>query len=209
MPLRCDGKGTQRPPSPDTMFYRAFGTELVSSLETDNMIIFFMLSDGRWRRGEDGREGVTPLTKRGDGEKIVCQVPENRKTAFSPAQCAWKAIREVDGFYGQWGGWNVRRPTEAGILALWRDCSSHDAFMSDVHDSIFHGTKQEQPMNAFPSPCWRASRPFPWKEAPSAGHCPADGSAQAMINFILNGSTPSSGNKVWSERRLRLSWAGR
>jgi len=30
-----------------------------------------------------------------------------------------------------------------------------------------------------------------------------------MINFILNGSTPSSGNKVWSERRLRLSWAGR
>ncbi|MEW9033307.1 MAG: YdbC family protein [Planifilum fimeticola] len=74
---------------------------------------------------------------------IVCQVPENRREAFSRAQCAWKAIRDVDGLYGQWGGWNVHRPAEAGILALWRDCSSHDAFMSQVHDSIFHATKQE------------------------------------------------------------------
>jgi hypothetical protein len=75
---------------------------------------------------------------------IICQVPENRREAFSRAQCAWKAIRDVDGLYGQWGGWNVHRPAEAGILALWRDRSSHDAFMSQVHDSIFHATKQEQ-----------------------------------------------------------------
>src|SRR5690606_18308005 len=82
VPLRCDGKGTQRPPSPDTMFYRAFGTELVSSLETDNMIIFFMLSDGRWRGGEDGREGVTPLTKRGDGEKSCAKCLKIGKRPF-------------------------------------------------------------------------------------------------------------------------------
>lgn len=75
---------------------------------------------------------------------IVCRVPENRKKAFFRAQCAWKAIRDVDGFHGQWGGWNVRRPTEAGIFSLWRDSSSYDAFMTHVHDSIFHGTKQEQ-----------------------------------------------------------------
>lgn len=75
---------------------------------------------------------------------IVCQVPENRKKVFSQAQCSWKVIRDVDGFYGQWGGWNVRRPTEAGILSLWRDSSSYEAFMSHVHDSIFHKTKQEK-----------------------------------------------------------------
>lgn len=75
---------------------------------------------------------------------IECQVPENRKKTFSHAQCAWKAIRDVEGLFGQWGGWNVRHPTQAGILALWRDFTSYDAFMSQVHDSIFHGIKQEQ-----------------------------------------------------------------
>lgn len=74
---------------------------------------------------------------------IVCQVPETQKRAFSQAQSAWKAIKNDDGFYGQWGGWNYHRPTEAGILALWRDSSSYDAFMSHVHDSIFLAVKQE------------------------------------------------------------------
>jgi len=75
---------------------------------------------------------------------IVCHVPETQKGAFSRAQRAWSALRNADGFYGQWGGWNYHRPTEAGILSLWRDQPSYDAFMSRVHDSIFLANKQEQ-----------------------------------------------------------------
>ncbi|SFJ17274.1 DUF4937 domain-containing protein [Thermoflavimicrobium dichotomicum] len=73
---------------------------------------------------------------------IVCQVPEEQKAAFTEAQTIWSALADVDGFYGQWGGWNVLQSTEACILGLWRDLSSYESFMSNVHDTLFLGSNQ-------------------------------------------------------------------
>lgn len=75
---------------------------------------------------------------------IVCQVSDQQQTSFTQAQTMWRVLEDVDGFYGQWGGWNIHQPTEACIINFWRDQSSYDSFMSNIHDSIFHTNNQAQ-----------------------------------------------------------------
>jgi heme-degrading monooxygenase HmoA len=74
---------------------------------------------------------------------IVCQVPDEKREAFSKAQEAWKALTGADGFYGQWGGWNLHRPSEACIIAFWRNQNAYDQFMSSLHDTIFQANQQQ------------------------------------------------------------------
>jgi heme-degrading monooxygenase HmoA len=75
---------------------------------------------------------------------IACQVREGQKQSFSRGQEQWRAVREVDGFLGQAGGWNVSDPAEAVILAFWRDEAAYRAFMANHHDPIFAKTRQQQ-----------------------------------------------------------------
>ncbi|MBA4494391.1 YdbC family protein [Paenactinomyces guangxiensis] len=74
---------------------------------------------------------------------IVCQVPGEKREAFSQAQEAWKILKDADGFYGQWGGWNIYRPSEACIISLWQDQNTYDRFMSFDHDTIFRANQQQ------------------------------------------------------------------
>lgn len=40
---------------------------------------------------------------------IYCKVEEEKKELFSKAQEKWQAIQHLDGFHGQFGGWNEMR----------------------------------------------------------------------------------------------------
>jgi hypothetical protein len=73
---------------------------------------------------------------------ILCRVPADGCAAFSKAQQAWQALHGVDGFGGQWGGWEAHDPQEAGILGLWRDRAAYQHFMEHVHDTIFQKSDQ-------------------------------------------------------------------
>jgi hypothetical protein len=46
------------------------------------------------------------------------------KLPFSIAQERWGNLKDVDGFLGQIGGWDVNDPFEAGILSFWKDSNS-------------------------------------------------------------------------------------
>ncbi len=74
---------------------------------------------------------------------IICQVPLEHRQAFSRGQECWAALGDLEGFAGQTGGWTRADSSEAVIVGLWRDESSYDHFMSDVHDSIFESGGQK------------------------------------------------------------------
>ncbi|MGZ4134180.1 MAG: YdbC family protein [Tumebacillaceae bacterium] len=74
---------------------------------------------------------------------IVCQVSEETRDAFSSSQSEWTALKHVDGFIGQIGGWNTENPLEACILAFWRDEEAYQAFMTHHHDMILANNKQQ------------------------------------------------------------------
>ncbi|MBL0387152.1 YdbC family protein [Tumebacillus sp. ITR2] len=73
---------------------------------------------------------------------IVCRVPDGLHAAFSKAQTGWSALQGVDGFGGQWGGWNVFDSEEACIIGLWRDAEAYRFFMEQIHDIIFEKSAQ-------------------------------------------------------------------
>ncbi|PWK15850.1 YdbC family protein [Tumebacillus permanentifrigoris] len=73
---------------------------------------------------------------------ILCRVPTEGRAAFSKAQENWQALQGVDGFGGQWGGWNADDVQEACILGLWRDLAAYQQFMANVHDTIFEKSDQ-------------------------------------------------------------------
>jgi heme-degrading monooxygenase HmoA len=75
---------------------------------------------------------------------IVCKVNMDLKVEFSKAQEQWAALKEVQGFLGQIGGWNLKQPFEACILSFWQDHVSYQNFMSRIHDQIFYQSNQEQ-----------------------------------------------------------------
>ena len=74
---------------------------------------------------------------------ILCTVKPENKIAFSKAQDMWQKTKEVKGFIGQLGGWNMNSLNEAVILSFWQDKSSLDSFMALLHDDIFHKNKQQ------------------------------------------------------------------
>lgn len=73
---------------------------------------------------------------------IVCEVAEEDREAFSVAQRSWAALRSVDGFLGQVGGWNVKSAGQACIVGLWADVGAYERFMREVHDSVFETSGQ-------------------------------------------------------------------
>ncbi|MDN4593666.1 YdbC family protein [Polycladomyces subterraneus] len=75
---------------------------------------------------------------------IVCNVPEEKREAFSLAQQQWSALRDVPGFVAQFGGWNAVNPAEACIVGLWKDRDSYTAFMEKIHDEIYISRGQQE-----------------------------------------------------------------
>ncbi|MCZ6837622.1 MAG: DUF4937 domain-containing protein [Planctomycetota bacterium] len=74
---------------------------------------------------------------------INCRVSQADRPAFSAAQQAWRALGELDGFHGQFGGWSLDKPELACILGIWKHMASHKRFMSDTHDSITSKSGQD------------------------------------------------------------------
>jgi heme-degrading monooxygenase HmoA len=73
---------------------------------------------------------------------IICTVPDNKKEEFSKAQEKWSKTSESDGFIAQTGGWNLKNPSEACIIAFWKDKDSLQNFMDNLHDVIFIDNQQ-------------------------------------------------------------------
>lgn len=74
---------------------------------------------------------------------IRLAVPDGSRDAFSKAQEQWSALRDVQGFLGQIGGWSERTNDEACILAWWRNEETYRAFMQNEHDAIAGQSRQE------------------------------------------------------------------
>lgn len=74
---------------------------------------------------------------------ILCNVPEKKKALFSQAQKQWDALKSLDGFLGQIGGWDINNSLKAGIISFWRDRGSYQLFMDHKHDEIFAANKQK------------------------------------------------------------------
>jgi heme-degrading monooxygenase HmoA len=73
---------------------------------------------------------------------IVCTIVPAKRKLFSESQAKWGEVRHVPGFLGQLGGWNVKDPSEACILAFWENEERYKAFMEKHHDPIYETTNQ-------------------------------------------------------------------
>ncbi|WP_439019650.1 DUF4937 domain-containing protein [Bacillus thuringiensis] len=71
---------------------------------------------------------------------IYCKVEEEKKELFSKAQEQWRDIQYLDGFHGQFGGWNEN---EACVFTLWNDRGAYQSFMNGAHDTIYLNSNQE------------------------------------------------------------------
>ncbi|EJS68109.1 YdbC family protein [Bacillus cereus] len=71
---------------------------------------------------------------------IYCKVEEEKKALFSRAQEKWRDLQHLDGFHGQFGGWNE---DEACVFTLWEDSSKYQSFMNGAHDTIYLNSNQE------------------------------------------------------------------
>ncbi|MED0973167.1 DUF4937 domain-containing protein [Bacillus paramycoides] len=71
---------------------------------------------------------------------IFCKVEEEKREMFSEAQEKWRDLQHLDGFHGQFGGWNE---DEACVYTLWEDRNAYQSFMNDAHDTIFLNSNQE------------------------------------------------------------------
>ncbi|MGR3778295.1 DUF4937 domain-containing protein [Bacillus paramycoides] len=71
---------------------------------------------------------------------IFCKVEEEKREMFSDAQEKWRDLQHLDGFHGQFGGWNE---DEACVYTLWEDRNAYQSFMNDTHDAIFLNSNQE------------------------------------------------------------------
>ncbi len=61
-------------------------------------------------------------------------------SAFDRAQQRWRRIAGWPDLLGQAGGWSLRRPGTAVVVALWADRAAHDAFLAGGHDD--HAERQ-------------------------------------------------------------------
>ena len=75
---------------------------------------------------------------------IVCEVPTDRRDAFSKAQRHWQRLETVAGFLGQTGGWDAKEPSRACVLGLWANAEAYARFMDHVHDPIFEESGQRE-----------------------------------------------------------------
>jgi hypothetical protein len=75
---------------------------------------------------------------------MVCKVLPHERVKFSLAQEEWIALKEVNGFIGQIGGWDLIEKNCACILALWEDMDTYNHIMKQAHDEIFLKFKQNK-----------------------------------------------------------------
>ncbi len=108
---------------------------------------------------------------------IVCQVPPELRNAFDQAQQQWQRLAAAAGFLGQIGGWDQRDPTQACILALWRDRAAYDRFMAQLHDDIVAQSDQRRTYTAIHVSMAEVLFPMP-------GAAPELGGALAMGNVL-------------------------
>ncbi|GGD21506.1 YdbC family protein [Pontibacillus salipaludis] len=75
---------------------------------------------------------------------IKCHVPVNLKKSFQEAQTYWSDLSEMDGFSGQFGGWDTSELETAYIFSFWEDLSSYQKFMRNKHDRLVQINGQER-----------------------------------------------------------------
>ncbi|MEE8170736.1 MAG: DUF4937 domain-containing protein [Phycisphaerae bacterium] len=92
---------------------------------------------------------------------IICRVRPERRDQFSRGQQAWRALRNVDGFGGQFGGWHSDDANAAHIIGLWRDAAAYDAFMANLHDRIFESNEQQGTYDGGAVTLWDRRLPIP------------------------------------------------
>ncbi|RWS44493.1 DUF4937 domain-containing protein [Bacillus mycoides] len=71
---------------------------------------------------------------------IYCKVEEEKRKMFSDAQEKWRDLQYLDGFHGQFGGWNE---AEACVYTLWEDRGAYQSFMNGAHDTIYLNSNQK------------------------------------------------------------------
>ncbi|KFN03277.1 DUF4937 domain-containing protein [Bacillus clarus] len=71
---------------------------------------------------------------------IFCKVEKEKRDLFSNAQEKWCDLRHLEGFHGQFGGWDE---DEACVFSVWESMHTYQAFMNGVHDTIFLNSNQE------------------------------------------------------------------
>ncbi|WP_433772082.1 DUF4937 domain-containing protein [Bacillus wiedmannii] len=71
---------------------------------------------------------------------IFCKVEEEKREMFSDAQEKWRDLQHLDGFHGQFGGWNE---DEACVYTLWKDRNAYQSFMNGAHDTIYLNSNQK------------------------------------------------------------------
>lgn len=73
---------------------------------------------------------------------IHCKVHSEKRNYFSDAQSKWGSMCDTPGFIGQFGGWDLNDIESACIISLWKDQSSFNYFMNNIHDSIIKDSGQ-------------------------------------------------------------------
>lgn len=58
-----------------------------------------------------------------------CKVPIGQRKVFSRALERRREEERAEGFLGRIGGWNIKKPTEASILAFWQDQKSYHHYV--------------------------------------------------------------------------------
>ena len=75
-------------------------------------------------------------------KRIVCTVEPHQLGSFHMAQIEWAALRTVEGFIAQLGGWNTSDPSIACIYSFWENRDRYENFMENIHDEIFGHSNQ-------------------------------------------------------------------
>ncbi|GAB2841983.1 DUF4937 domain-containing protein [Lentzea nigeriaca] len=68
---------------------------------------------------------------------VRCRVTD--RAAFTLGQERWKALADVPGFRGQWGGWSRTRLGVAHVFAWWWSADDYAAFLTGPHDGLAAG----------------------------------------------------------------------
>lgn len=74
---------------------------------------------------------------------IDCDVAGDQRDRFSRAQGAWSELARLPGFLLQAGGWDLKRPERAAIVAIWTNATVYGDFRAREHDVIVNNSQQD------------------------------------------------------------------
>ncbi|WP_370294710.1 YdbC family protein [Rossellomorea marisflavi] len=75
-------------------------------------------------------------------KRIVCTVEPHQRRSFHKAQMEWSALRTIEGFLAQFGGWDTVDPSTAYLYSFWENRDRYEDFMENTHDKIFGQSNQ-------------------------------------------------------------------